>query len=139
MNQLRPQNKLGKLPRKYTYVENPHKEHDINPCPRCNSITHNEKFVLFIIAPYYPPITLGHTCIFCSKCELIITHKKTLAEQVQIAYSKVNPNFRIEEFFTIGTFDKSVWKKNLNKAYKADNIYYYLSDFESYFVLGKNY
>ena len=139
MNQLRPKKKLGKLPRRYTYVENPHKEQDINICPKCNTITHNEKFVLFIIAPHFPPITLGHTCIFCSKCELIITHQQTLAEQVQFAYSKMNPKMKINDFFVIGTFDKSVWEKNLNKAYQSDNMYNYLSDFESYFVLGKNY
>lgn len=138
MNQIRPKHKLGKLPRRYIYVDNPYEENNIDSCPKCNCLPKNKKFILFIVSENVPPITLGHTCIFCSDCDLIITHRRTLDEQVRFAYYKIDRNIRIKEYFVMGTYDKSIWEKSLNSKYESQNIYTHLADFESYFVLGMN-
>jgi len=47
-------NHLGKLPRRYHFLSNPHPELRLSKCPWCNKLTYPRKFPLFIVVKNAP-------------------------------------------------------------------------------------
>ncbi len=102
--------RLGKLPPRYSFILNPYADVRLSKCPRCQRLTHLRKFVFFIHIDEWGPMTLGKTCRYCSRCELIMAHQDELEAQLAHSFSQIAPEVIGHEYLVLGTVDKKVWK-----------------------------
>jgi hypothetical protein len=122
--------RIGKLPPKYSYVQNKYPEYRVSKCPTCNHNTFNRKFALLIFSAGGGPVGLGFTCKYCSKCELIIAHQHELEEEIHNVYSELGHKIINNEYYVVGTVDKKMWLNNLGKKSTFTNYLKYVADFK---------
>src|SRR5215210_4340089 len=79
------QERLGKLPPRYSFILNPYPDERLSKCPKCDQRTHLRKFALFILVDGFGPMVLGKTCRFCTPCELLIVHQDELEHELVVA------------------------------------------------------
>lgn len=108
---------------RYTLAINPFTDFKASKCLWCNKPTYARKFPLLIIVENTNPLALGFTCKYCSKCELIVAHKKELEEQLYITFKEVDPTAVGKPYKVMGTVDKSKWKKSIGT--KSDPLEVY--------------
>ena len=123
-------NRIGKLPPRYSYIQNKYQDLRFSKCPRCNHNTWNRKFALFIHIMDLGQVVLGKTCKYCSKCELIIAHEDELEQELANVLSSINPQVIGNEYMVIGTANKNVWKKHLGKKSNLNQHIEHISDFK---------
>ncbi|MDY6781753.1 MAG: hypothetical protein SW833_04220 [Cyanobacteriota bacterium] len=87
--------------------------------------------MLFILIEDLGPITLGKTCRYCSKCELIMAHQDELERELTFSVQKIAPETVGNEYFVVGTFDKKVWKRGLQSgSTSSSEVFDHLADFK---------
>lgn len=106
--------RLGKLPPCYAFMLNPYSDVRLSKCPKCQKLTHFRKFALFLHVEEWGPLTLGKTCRYCSRCELIIVHQDELEEQLAHILERLAPEIPGTRYLVIGTLDKKVWQRGLS-------------------------
>jgi hypothetical protein len=124
-------NRIGKLKPQYSFILNPYSDVRLSKCPKCKKLTHLRKFVLFIAIREFGPMTLGKTCRYCSKCELIMAHQNELEAELIIGLQKIAPQVIGNEYFVVGTFDQKIWQRGLQEGGLTESeIFEYLADFK---------
>src|ERR1017187_613912 len=91
---LKPQEadrRVGKLTPRYQFVLNPFEFDRMSRCLRCKKLTYPRKFPLLIHIDGWGLMTLGKTCKYCPKDELIICHQDELDMELAHAFSKLKP------------------------------------------------
>jgi hypothetical protein len=123
--------RIGKLPPRYSFILNPYPDERFSKCPRCRELTHPRKFALFIHVTSWGPLTLGKTCVYCSRCEMIVAHQHELEAQLTQTFDKVAPAVIGNEYLVLGTVDQQSWKAGLAGAGPAlDELLQHMADFE---------
>lgn len=107
------ENRVGKLPPRYSFLLNPYTDVRLSKCPRCEKLTHPRKFALFIHIDGWGPLALGKTCRYCSRCELIIAHQDELEAELATSFSRLDPDVVGNEYLVVGTLDRKVWQHGL--------------------------
>ncbi|MBC8183076.1 hypothetical protein H8E88_18390 [candidate division KSB1 bacterium] len=127
-----PPNKetIGKLTPKYSFVLNKYSDYRVSKCPDCDFNTFKRKFPLVIFVTKGVPITLGLTCTYCSKCELIIAHQHELEEELYKIFIEIDPEMIGNEYYVVGTVDKKIWKKTIGKKSNFTQMLEHAADFK---------
>jgi hypothetical protein len=105
--------RIGKLEPRFSFVLNPFVDSRFNQCPRCQGTTARRKFPLFIHVENWRPFVLGKTCRFCSRCELIITHKDEIDAQLAHALKNAAPDAVGSKYLVVGTMQGKAWRQGL--------------------------
>jgi MinD superfamily P-loop ATPase len=74
---VKPKN-IGKLKPRYSLILNQYADFRASKCIKCDKPTFLRKFALLIHVDGGELITLGKTCRYCAKCELIVVHQDEL-------------------------------------------------------------
>ena len=123
--------KLGKLPPRYSFALNPYQEMRFSKCPVCDRPTRLRKFVLFIYIDRFGPMALGKTCRFCTGCELIVVHQDELEHELTVALESRAPDVIGNEYVVLGTMDRKVWRRGLGDAPSVPaDIFDHIADFK---------
>ncbi len=122
---------LGKLPPRYSFALNPHRDARFTRCPLCEQKTRLRKFVLFVYVEGFASMALGKTCRFCTRCELIIAHQDELEHELVLALETREPGVIGNEYAVLGTVDRNLWRKALKEGppVTGDTLEY-VADFE---------
>ena len=105
--------KLGKLPRRYSFILNPYPNERLSKCPKCHRPTHLRKFALLIHIDEWGLMALGKTCRYCTRCELIIAHQDELEAELAYSLRKIAPRVIGNKYMVVGTVEKSIWQSGL--------------------------
>lgn len=128
--------RIGKLPPRYSFMLNPHSEVRLSKCPKCQKLTHLRKFALFIHIDEWGPMTLGKTCRYCSRCELIMVHRDELEAQLAHSFSQIAPEVIGNEYMVLGTVEKKVWQEGLRgRGQQLAEILKHVADFKKEYDL----
>ncbi len=104
---------IGKLAPRYSFILNPYSDVRLSKCPQCGRPTHPRKFPLLIHVEKYGPLTLGKTCRYCARCELIVAHQDELEAELAHSLARIAPEAVGSEYLVLGTMDKKVWQQGL--------------------------
>lgn len=105
--------KIGKLPRRYSFILNPYPNERLSKCPKCHRPTHLRKFALLIHIDEWGLMALGKTCRYCTRCELIIAHQDELEAELAYSLGKIAPRVIGNKYMVVGTVEKSIWQSGL--------------------------
>jgi len=94
------------------------------------------KFPLLIHIDGFGLLTLGKTCRYCPKCELIIAHQDGLEHVMAEVFSESNPDVIRNQYFVIGTVEKKAWQEGMIAPMKLEDIRDRTADIKEYLVLG---
>src|SRR5215204_1224977 len=61
-------------------------------------------------------MTLGKTCRFCTRCELIVVHQDELEHELTAALESRAPAVIGNEYMVLGMMDRKVWRRGLGDA-----------------------
>src|SRR5262245_29022925 len=93
---------IGKLPPRYAFVLNPYSDYRFSKCPNCDKLTYPRKFALFIDVKDWGPLTLGKTCRYCPRCEIIIAHQNDLEDELTRCFERLGPEVIGNEYLVLG-------------------------------------
>jgi hypothetical protein len=126
---------VGKLKPRYSFLLNPYTDIRLSKCPGCQRLTHPRKFALFIHIDGWGPLILGKTCRYCTRCELIIAHRNELEAQLAHGPAALTPKPDGSGYFVVGTVDRKVWQKGLEKGTPMNTILEHMADFKEHLNL----
>ncbi len=126
--------RAGKLPPRYTFLLNPHNFDRLSKCPVCEKLTYPRKFALFIHVDEIGPVTLGKTCKYCSRCEMILCQQDELEAELTAFFERAAPKALGEEYFVVGTLERKTWRSGLEGHEPAtlDDLLAHAADFRKY-------
>lgn len=122
--------RLGKLKPRYTFILNPYPNERISTCTNCRKPTHPRKFPLVIGVEDFGILTLGKTCRYCAKCEIITAHQHELEHELAYNFETRAPELIGNPYFVIGTMDKKQWQKSLTDPVAQKEAFDYMADFK---------
>lgn len=125
--------KFGKLKPRYSLILNKYEDFRVSKCIKCDKPTFLRKFPLLIHIKESSLITLGMTCRYCAKCELIVVHQDELEGELACAFGKLKPEVVGSDYFIVGTVDKKHWKNNLGETgSNLDELLEHTADIKEY-------
>jgi hypothetical protein len=124
--------KIGGLPRRYTFLLNPHADMRLSRCPVCDKLTYPRKFALLISVKSGAMITLGKTCKYCSRCEMIMCQQDELEMELAIAAARHVAAALGGEYSVIGTVARKTWQAGIAHAAELDDLLANISEFKKY-------
>ncbi len=80
-------------------------------------------------------MTLGKTCKYCSRCEMIICQQNELEMELAAAFARRGPELLGREYFVFGTVQLKTWKAALGNdggLARMDDLQSHTADFRSY-------
>lgn len=105
---------------KYCFFLNPYIDCSFTRCPKCDNKTKIKKLPLAIHLEKKKIIfILNKTCKFCPYCDLIIAKKHEL-DSIIMQFLGLN-HITKDYYFVMGTQDKVVYRKGLNKELIKEN------------------
>ena len=123
--------RVGKLPPRYSFALNPHRDMRCSRCPKCKRTMNARKFPFFVHVDGWGPLSLGKTCRYCPRCELIIVHQDELEEQLACFFEQHCPDMLGNDYLVLGTVRLKAWKDGLGgKESSLDQLLEHVSDFE---------
>jgi hypothetical protein len=130
------QERIGKLPPRYSFALNPHKEVRCTKCPQCEQPTRLRKFALLVGVEGFGLIILGKTCRFCPACDFIIAHQDELESLLAASLSTYQPELISSKYYVIGTAERATWRKGMRDAITStDMLLHHAADFKKEFDL----
>lgn len=127
--------KFGKLPPLYRFILNPHVYVRFSTCPECSKRTLLRKVPLVVhVQPHHPTLINKHSR-YCPDCDLLIAHQDELEAVLVQAYRDIEPGLIGNDYFVLGTVDKSTWRKRGRLSLDMGNIPKHLHDFKEYLVI----
>jgi len=121
--------RFGTLPPKHNFVMNPYHDIKIKKCPYCEYKTGTIKIPLMIhIKPVYW-LSLNQSCRYCSKCDLLIANKLDVEHSLTEMFRENNPEIIGNEYYVIGTVEKTAWQKGMKNAKHGQDIMSHTNDF----------
>jgi MinD superfamily P-loop ATPase len=126
--------RLGKLPRRYRFALNPFAEVRWSRCPRCDKLTFNRKFPLFVHVDGFGPVILGKTCRYCAACEFIVAHQTELEMELgQVVTGSPQPV--ANDYLVMGVVERRTWQKGLSEALPIQTLLEHTADIKQYYTL----
>ncbi len=129
------QERFGRLPPRYGFALNPHKEMRCTRCPRCEQPTRLRKFALLIGVKDLGMLVVGKTCRFCPPCEFIIVHQDELEVLLATSLAGDRPELIGSDYYVLGTVERKTWRKGLRAAATPEEVLDHTADFEKEFDL----
>lgn len=105
--------KLGKLKPRYSLILNQYSDFRASKCVKCDKPMFLRKFALLIHIDDGGLMTLGKTCRYCAKCELIVVHQDELESELAYRFETLKPEIIGNDYFIVGTVEKKFWQKQL--------------------------
>jgi len=102
---------IGKLKPRYSLILNQYADFRASKCIKCDKPTFLRKFALLIHIDDGGLITLGKTCRYCAKCELIVVHQNELEDELVYKFEVLQPEIIGNNYFIIGTVEKKILAK----------------------------
>lgn len=127
--------RIGKLPPRYSFALNPHKEMRCTKCPRCEQPTRLRKFALLIGVLDYGLMALGKTCRFCPRCEFIIAHQDELEALLTASFAAHAPEVIGNDYYVIGTVERKTWRQGMHNPTTMNEVLRHAADFKKEFDL----
>lgn len=126
--------RVGKLPPRYKFMLNPFVDTRLSSCPKCERLTYPRKFPLLLHVGGFGLMTLGKTCKYCPRCELIMCHQDELEGELYLSFGKLKPEVIGSEYFVLGTVERKTWKQGLAdpRGLTLDGLLEHASDFKKY-------
>jgi hypothetical protein len=132
-----PKIKIGNLPPRYSLLLNSHEDARLSKCPKCQKLTHLRKFALFIHIDGWGPMVLGKTCRYCSRCEVVMVHRKELEAELACGLSQMAPKAIGKDYLVLGTIEKKIWQEELGGPGKpVAAMLKHVADFKHQYDLG---
>lgn len=103
--------KLQKVPPRYSFILNPHRDLRCSTCPRCDRRTSLRRIVLSVALSESDVALVKKGCKFCAACDLIICHQDELESLISKWYVGVNPAELSGRYQVIGTVDRATCLK----------------------------
>ena len=135
MRNKKTQQRLGELPPRYSFMLNPYETERLSKCPKCNQLTKQRKFALFIHVDDLGTVLLGKTCRFCPYCDLIMAHQDELEQELANNLAFIDSGAIGNDYLVLGTVDMKVWRKGLKGGNDFDTVLKHTADFKKYFDL----
>lgn len=133
---MKKKNQFGEQKPRYSLILNQYSDVRLSKCPNCQKLTHLRKFALLIHIDEGGLMTLGKTCRYCSKCELIMVHKDELEAELAHKFERLKPNVIGNDYFILGTVDKKFWEKGLeDKSLGFEELKKHTADIKEYMDL----
>ncbi len=133
MNQSKKLKRFGKLKPRYSLILNQYSDFRASKCVKCDKPTFLRKFALLVHIDNGGLMTLGKTCRYCAKCELIVVHQDELEAEMAYKFQTLNPEIIGNDYLILGTVDKKFWQKQLIKTDSSlDEILKHTADFKKY-------
>lgn len=104
---------IGKLKPRYSLNLNQYADFRASKCIKCDKPTFLRKFALLIHIDDGGLITLGKTCRYCAKCELIVVHQNELEDELVYKFEVLQPEIIGNNYFIIGTVEKKFWQRQM--------------------------
>ena len=128
MPKNRPQ--FGELPPQYNFFLNPYVSERCVQCPQCEARTGEKKLPLVIhVDPHYP-VSLNYTCIYCTRCDLLIVHQDEIELQLANIFAQRAPEAIGNEYLVMGTFDYAYWEEGTRTPHSPQDLFAHLHDFK---------
>jgi len=106
---------LDNMPRRHHFFLNPYQEARFTRCPKCDGKTRLRKFPLVIHVDPRNPVALHKNCRYCPGCDLIIAHQDEVEAQLTLLFTERNPELVGNEYLVMGTLDRAVWRRSLER------------------------
>jgi len=91
------------------------------------------KFALLIHIDNIGLITLGKTCRYCAKCELIVVHQNELEAELIYKFETLKTEISGEDYLVLGTVEKKFWQQQLAEPNAVlEEILNHTADFKKY-------
>lgn len=88
------------------------------------------KVPLFIhVQPKYPT-TINKQCRYCPKCDILIVCQDELEHALALTHEKRHPEIIGNEYFVLGTFESSGWRKREKELLDTENVQEHVHDFK---------
>ena len=113
-----PKIKIGSLPPRYSLLLNSHDDVRLSKCPKCQKLTHLRKFALFVHIDGWGPMVLGKTCRYCSRCGIVMVHRKELEAELVRGLGQMAPKVIGKDYLALGTIEKKIWREGLGSPGK---------------------
>jgi hypothetical protein len=124
---------VGGLPPKYSFMVNPYPDERVSRCPLCERKSRQRKLPILILVKPQHLIALNYTCRYCPDCDLLIAHKHEIEHYLTALFSQSAPDAIGNEYFAVGTVEKSVWKEGLTQNKAINEFLPHTSDFVTYY------
>lgn len=125
--------RFGKLKPRYSFILNKYDDFRASKCIKCDKPTFLRKFALLIHIDDGGLITLGKTCRYCAKCELIVVHKDELEAELIHKFETLKPKIIDNDYLILGTVEKKFWQQQLIKpSANLVEILKHTADFKKY-------
>ena len=63
-------------------------------------------------------MVLGKTCRYCSRCEIVMVHRKELEAELPCGLSQIVPEVIGKDYLVLGTIEKKIWQEGLGSRGK---------------------
>lgn len=125
--------RFGKLKPRYSLILNKYSDFRASKCVKCDKPTFLRKFALLVHIDNGGLMTLGKTCRYCAKCELMVVHQYELEAEMAYKFQTLNPEIIGNDYLILGTVDKKFWQQQLIKTDSSlDEILKHTADFKKY-------
>lgn len=121
--------RFGALLSRYKFMLNPYPNEKNSRCPLCEQRARQRKLPLVILIKPNATFVLNHTCRYCPTCDLLVAHKHEIEELLAIAYRYNDPRIIGNEYFIIGTVEKSAWREGMKHQRQASFMREHAGDF----------
>jgi hypothetical protein len=121
--------RLGKLPPKYHFILNPHRETRVHTCPNCDKKMHQRKLPLFVHVDPLIPIILGYTCRYCPDCDLLVAHQDEIENLLTQILSDIAPDAVGNDYIVLGTVERDFWRQGMKTPNSVAELPDHLHDF----------
>jgi hypothetical protein len=82
-------------------------------------------------------MVLGKTCRYCSRCEVVMVHRKELEAELACGLSQMAPKAIGKDYLVLGTIEKKIWQEGLEGPGKpVAAMLKHVADFNHQYDLG---
>jgi hypothetical protein len=88
-----------------------------------------KKLPLVIHVDDWGPVSINKTCLFCSRCDLLIAHKDEIESLLAQLFEQLASKTVGNDYLVIGTFDRADWKRGVSGTITTREMIEALHDF----------
>jgi hypothetical protein len=122
--------RLGLLPRRYTFMLNPHNLVRLSSCTKCGKLTYPRKFPLLICIEDVAVLALGKTCKYCSRCETIMCQQDELEAELVIAAEQRQTDATGKAYQVVGTVERKAWQAGIKGELTTEELWAHTAEFK---------
>ena len=123
---------IGNLEPRYDFFLNPYQDARFTRCHKCEQKMRQRKLPLVIHVDPLNPVSINKICRYCPDCDLLIAHQDEIELQLSALFAERKPELVGNDYFAIGTQERSVWKKSLTIPLMVEDMMDNLHGFKNY-------